>query len=130
MKLLFICSVLTFAFSTAGFAHEVKFGQLVIVHPMVDEAAKGQAVGNGSVAIRNDSAAADRLLSVTCECAETVTIEAGAPVAIPAGGTASVRLRFENIKRKLSQDEAYAGEMVFEKAGAVKLDLMVHSPHQ
>jgi copper(I)-binding protein len=36
-------------------------------------------------------------------------------------------MRFKNIKRKLSEDEAYAGELMFEKAGTVKVDLMVHT---
>jgi hypothetical protein len=44
-----------------------------------------------------------------------------------AKSRASVLVRFKNIKRKLSEDEAYAGELVLEKAGIVKVDLMVHT---
>jgi copper(I)-binding protein len=129
MNSLLISIVLMVTLSTTSLAHEVKVGQLVIVHPMVGEAEKGQALAEGSVEIRNDSEADDRLLSVTCECADTVTIENGRPMTIPGKGRASVVLRFGNVKRKLSENEAYSGEMVFEKAGTVKMDLMVHSGH-
>ena len=129
MNSLLTSIVLMVPLSTAALAHEVKVGHLVIVHPKIGEAEKGQAFAEGSVEIRNESEADDRLLSVTCECADIVTIENGRPITIPAKGKTSVVLRFGNVKRKLSEEEAYSGEMVFEKAGTVKLDLMVHSGH-
>jgi hypothetical protein len=42
-------------------------------------------------------------------------------------GQAAVVLLFKNINTKLSEDEAYAGELTFESAGKVKIDLVVHS---
>jgi hypothetical protein len=56
-------------------------------------------------------------------------VESRVPVVIPAKGQASVSLQFKNIKRKLSMDEAYAGELVFKHAGAITIDLMIHQPH-
>jgi copper(I)-binding protein len=108
-------------------AHEITSGDLVIVHPMVDEAEKGQAESRGSMEIRNEGNSAEQLLSIKSEFADAVAIEGSTPVAVPAKGRASVLLRFKNIKRKLSEDEAYAGELMFEKAGTVKVDLMVHT---
>jgi copper(I)-binding protein len=77
--------------------------------------------------IRNEGNSHDRLLSIKSEFADAVTIEGSAPVTVPAKGRAPVLMRFKNIKRKLSEDEAYAGELMFEKAGTVKVDLMVHT---
>jgi copper(I)-binding protein len=111
-------------------AHEIKIGNLVIVHPMVDEADKGQAGALGSVEIRNEGTATDKLLSISSEFADKVTVEAPLPVIVPANGRVSVPLVFHNIKRKLSAYEAYAGQLVLEKAGGIQIDLMVHSqPH-
>jgi periplasmic copper chaperone A len=116
--------------STAGAAHEIKVGELVIVHPMVDEAEKGQASAQGSLDIRNEGKAADQLLSITSEFAEQATIEAPLPVVVPANGRVAISMRFQNIKRQLSENEVYAGELVFQKAGKVQVDLMVHThPH-
>src|SRR5688500_20390585 len=106
MKSLLTSIVLMVTLSTAALAHEVKVGHLVIVHPMVGEAEKGQAFAEGSVEIRNESEADDRLLSVTCECADTVTIENGRPMTIQAKGKASRVQSIGNGKRKRSAQEA------------------------
>lgn len=113
--------------AAAAQAHEIKIGNLVIVHPMVDEAKKGQASALGSVEIRNEGNATDSLLSISSEFADSVTLEAPLPVLVPANGRVAIPLVFHNIKRKLSADEAYAGELVLEKAGAIRIDLMVHT---
>jgi len=108
-------------------AHEIKIGNLVIVHPMVDEANDGQALVEGSMEIRNEGDAPERLLSISSEFAAQTEIDGGATVEIPPKGRAAVLMLFKNIKQKLSEDEAYAGELSFEKAGKVKIDLMVHT---
>jgi hypothetical protein len=46
------------------------------------------------------------------------------PVTVPANGRVVIPILFQNIKRKLSELEAYDGEVKFEKAGAIKIDLM------
>jgi copper(I)-binding protein len=108
-------------------AHEIKAGNLVIVHPMVVEAADGQAVSRGSMEIRNEGSTPDQLLSLSSEFAEQCEIGGATPVAIPAKGRAAVDVLFRKIKAKLSEDEAYMGELTFEKAGKVKVDLLVHT---
>jgi copper(I)-binding protein len=113
--------------SPAAYAHEIKFGDLVIVHPMVDEAKKGQPIARGSFEIRNEGSTLDQLLSISSEFADRTTIEGSVPVAVPANSRVPILMKFENIKRKLSEYEAYNGELVFEKAGAVKVDLIVHT---
>jgi copper(I)-binding protein len=113
--------------SAATQAHEIKVGSLVIVHPMVNEAEKEQALSGGLMEIRNEGDTPDQLLSIKSEFANEVTIEGPVPVTVPAKERASVLLQFKNITRKLSEDEAYAGELVFEKPGTIKVDLMVHS---
>jgi hypothetical protein len=77
-------------------------GNLVIVHPMVDEAEKGQALLGGSMEIRNEGNTPDQLLSVESEFADEVVIDGSVPVAIPPRGRAAVLMQFRNIKSKLS----------------------------
>ena len=108
-------------------AHEVKAGYLVIVHPMVNEAADGQVMSRGSLEIRNEGTKADKLLSISSEFAAQAEIDGPVPVVIPAQGHADVSLVFKNIKTKLSEDEAYAGELTFEGAGKINVDFMVHT---
>jgi periplasmic copper chaperone A len=111
-------------------AHEIKIGDLVIVHPMVDEAKKGQAEARGSIEIRNEGTTPDQVLSISSEFADKVTIEVHVPVTIPANGRVVIPILFLNIKRELSELEAYDGELELKKAGTIKIDLMVHShPH-
>jgi copper(I)-binding protein len=111
-------------------AHEIKIGDLVIVHPMVDEAKKGQAEARGSLEIRNEGTMVDQVLSISSEFADKVAIEVPVPVTVPANGRVVIPILFQNIKRKLSELEAYDGELELKKAGTIKIDLMVHShPH-
>ena len=126
MKALVLALLL--AFACPANAHEIKVGDLVIVHPMVDKAEKGQVSAKGSVKIRNDGKTPDQLLSISAEFAEKTVIDAPVPVPVPANGqTISIPIIYKVIKRKLFEDEAYAGEFVFENAGTVKVDLMVHT---
>jgi copper(I)-binding protein len=126
MKALVLALLLAFSFPAN--AHEIKVGDLIIVHPMVAEAEKGQASAKGTVKIRNNGKTPDHLLSISAEFAEKAVIDAPVPVPVPANGQAvSIPITYEIIKRKLSEDEAYASEFVFEKAGTMKVDLMVHT---
>ena len=108
-------------------AHEIRAGNLVIVHPMVDEAAEGQAISRGSMEIRNEGNTADQLLFISSEFAEQSQIGGSSPVTIPAKGRAAVAVLFRKVKAKLSEDEAYVGELTLEKAGKIKIDFLVHT---
>lgn len=106
-------------------AHEIKVGDLVIVHPTVDEADKGQAAAKGSMEIRNEGSSPDKLLSMNAEFASEVSFEVPAPIVIPPNGRALIPLVFHNIKRKLSEDEAYSGELILE-LHRFQIDILVH----
>jgi hypothetical protein len=107
----------------AATAYEITVGTLVIVHPMVDEAAKGHMLKAQSKL--NEGKSPDQLMGMSAEFAETALINT--PVLVPATGQAvSIPITFETIKRQLSEGEAYAGELVFRKAGMIKIDLFVH----
>jgi copper(I)-binding protein len=128
MKPVLLGLLLSLSCAGLSYAHEIKFGNLVIVRPMVAEAKKGQASAQGLVKIRNEGNAADQLLAITAEFADKVTIGKPVPVLVPAGGQpVSVPLTFEKIKRKLSEHEAYDGELVFGEAGTIQVDLMVQT---
>jgi periplasmic copper chaperone A len=122
-----LLSMFLILLSAAAHAHEIQVGNLVIVHPTVDEAQKGQAVAQGSMEIRNQGKTPDRLLSISAEFAETARIES-TETAVPPGGRILVPVVFEKIKRQLSELEVYDGELIFEKAGTIKIEIMVH-PH-
>jgi copper(I)-binding protein len=125
MKLLIIAFWLLC--STVAAAHEIRTGELVIVHPMVEPAGLGQPRAEGKLRIMNEGSTSDRLLSISTEFAEKSTSSSTEPVDIPAGGQVTVQVVFEIIKNKLSEDEVYTGELDFEKAGAIKVELMVHT---
>jgi hypothetical protein len=66
----FVATLLLFLFhSLAVSAHEIKAGDLVIVHAMVGKAEKGQSV-QGSLEIRNEGKVADKLLSIHSKFAD------------------------------------------------------------
>ena len=120
-----LLACLTAAAPASG--HELKFGDLVIVHPMVDEAEDGQAVARGTLEIRNEGTEPEKLIAISSEFAAKSEIEGTSPVTIAPGSRAAVLMLFRDIHNKLSEDEAYAGELTFEKAGKIKIDLMVHT---
>jgi hypothetical protein len=124
MKALVLTLVLAFSFPAQ--AHEIKVGDLVIVHPTVDEADKGQAIAQGSMEIRNEGVEDDRLLAITAEFSGNVTFESSVDVTIPPQGRVLVPVVYRNIKRKLSEDEAHAGELVLNHGGGFKIEILVH----
>jgi copper(I)-binding protein len=75
MKRLLVRLLLVLFLPLVATAHEIKVGDLVIVHPTVDEAEKGQAAARGSMEIRNEGKTPDKLLSVSAEFAEQARIE-------------------------------------------------------
>jgi copper(I)-binding protein len=125
-RLLIILALIVFQ-SHFVMAHEIKVGDLVIVHPTVDEAEKGQSTARGSIEVRNQGKTPDKLLSISAEFADQARIES-TETAVPPGGRLLVPIAFQSIKRKLSELEVYDGELIFEKAGTIKIEFMVH-PH-
>jgi copper(I)-binding protein len=108
-------------------SHEIRAGSLIIIHPHVDEAEKGQATARGSMEIRNEGTAADQLLSIKAEFAAEAMIETPGQVIIAPHERVLVPVTFHQIRRKLSEDESYEGELAFANAGTIKIDFMVHA---
>lgn len=130
-------------FALAAAAHEYKFGELEVVHPWVHAPLKGSKIVDGFMKIINHGTTPDRLLSVSVEFAAGSQIhdmkmegnvmkmaELKDGIVIPAGATVelkpqSLHVMFMDLKEDLIPDEMVNGELVFEKAGKLKVEFMV-----
>jgi hypothetical protein len=124
-------------------AHEYKAGNLEIVHPWARATLKGSTVADGFMKVINHGSAPDRLLSVSVEFAKTGQIhdmkmdgdvmkmqELTQGLEIPAGATVelkpkSMHLMFVGVDQELVPGTVVNGELVFEKAGTVKVEFMI-----
>jgi hypothetical protein len=124
-------------------AHEYKAGDLEIVHPWARATLKGSTVADGFMKIVNHGSTPDRLLSVSVEFAKAGQIhdmkmegdvmkmqELTGGLEIPAGGTVelkpkSLHLMFVGVTGELMPDTVVDGELIFEKAGKVKIEFMI-----
>jgi len=118
-------------------AHEVKAGNLELLHPHI-RASMGQSPTTaGYLTIVNHGKTADRLVSASCTCAASVSIhemkmtgsvasmKAVASVAIPAGGKVTLapgglHLMVMGLKAPIKAGATVEMVLTFEKAGAVK----------
>jgi copper(I)-binding protein len=118
-------------------AHEVKAGNLELIHPHI-RASMGQSPTTaGYLTILNHGKIADRLVSVSCACAASVTVHemkmAGsmasmaqvASVEIPAGGKVTLapgglHLMVMGLKVAIKAGDRVEMVLTFEKTGAVK----------
>jgi copper(I)-binding protein len=112
--------------SAAINAEEIEAQNLVILHPMVDEAEKGQISAQGSIEIRNYSAAADKLFLIVAEFAERAEPASSQITILPRTRTV-IPIVFRMLYRKLSASETYYGLLFFERAGKIKIEFTVHS---
>jgi copper(I)-binding protein len=85
--------VLLVMLSVPANAHEIKAGSLIIIHPTVDEAEKGQNTARGSMEIRNEGSSTDNLLSLKAEFAEKVIIETPGEVIVSSSAPFTVSRR-------------------------------------
>lgn len=130
MGLLFVCST--------------AFGQLQVEGPWSRATAPGARVAAGYMVIRNQGAAADRLIGVSSPAAgrmEThITVRDGEVMRmrevkgydIPAKGSIELKpggahLMFVDIKQPFKPGERIPAVLKFEKAGEVKVELEVRS---
>lgn len=132
--------------STAGQAHEIKFGNLVIHHPWSRQAPGAADVAAGFMIITNNGKEDDRLVSCTSENSAGAQIhdmqmvgdvmkmtELTNGLVIPAGGTVKLRpkslhIMFTGLKQPLVEGEEFSGTLTFEKAGTVTVDYEVTAP--
>jgi len=118
-------------------AHQVKAGNLELIHPHI-RASMGQSPTTaGYLTILNHGKTADRLVSVSCACAASVSVHEMkmtgsmasmaqvASVVIPAGGKVSLapgglHLMVMGLKAPIKAGDRVQMVLTFDKAGAVK----------
>jgi len=143
LNLLFFFTLFIFGLNSAALAHEYKVGNIEVVHPWARAQLKGSDVADGFMKIVNHGSTADRLIGITVEFAKTAQIhdmkmngttmqmvELKDGLEIPAGATVelkpkSMHVMFLGLKEELMPDELIPGELVFEKAGKVKVEFMI-----
>ena len=142
LRNLFILAFVSFG-AVAAYAHEFKAGDLEIVHPWARATLKGSDVADGFMKIINHGSTPDRLLAVSVEFAKTGQIhdmkmdgdvmtmrELTDGLEIPAGATVelkpkSMHMMFIGVNQELLPDTMMNGELIFEKAGKVKVEFMI-----
>lgn len=118
-------------------AHEVKAGDLTLIHPNM-RASMGQSPTTaGYLSIRNDGKVADRLTSASCTCAASVMVhtmkmtgsmasmKAVPVVELPAGTTVDfapggMHLMVMGLKGPIKAGDMVDMILTFERAGKVK----------
>jgi hypothetical protein len=136
LKTLIIAAALLAAPSLVQ-AHQIKAGNLELIHPHI-RASMGQSPTTaGYLTILNHGKTADRLVSASCTCAASVSIhemkmtgsvasmKAVASVEIPAGGKVTLapggmHLMVMGLKAPIKAGDRVQMVLTFEKAGAVK----------
>ncbi|MES1151380.1 MAG: copper chaperone PCu(A)C [Dongia sp.] len=143
MNFLLFFAAFIFGLNSAALAHEYKIGSLEIVHPWARAQLKGSDVADGFMKIINHGSTPDRLISITVDFAKTAQIhdmkmdgttmqmvELKDGLVIPAGATVQLKpkamhVMFLGVKDELMPDELVPGELVFEKAGRLKVEFMI-----
>lgn len=121
--------------ASPALANDVKIGDLVLEHPSSRATPPAARTGAGYLTIRNHGAEADRLVAVSCDCAEASEIhemtmennvmrmrQLAGGLAIPAGGSAELKpggyhLMFIGLKAPFVEGEMVKATLTFEKAG-------------
>lgn len=134
-----------FAASVAE-AHDYTVGDLQLHHPYSRATPPGARVGAGYLRLDNGGTADDRLVAVTCECAESSEIHEMRMennvmrmrylpngLAVPAGETVVLEpggyhLMFIGLKQPFVLGEAFVATLTFEKAGAVTVEFSIDTP--
>jgi copper(I)-binding protein len=124
-------------------AHEIKAGDLTVVHPWTRATPAGATVAGGFLKIVNTGATDDRLLSATAEIATVVQLhdmkmvgdvmemsEVQGGIPIPAGATVelkpkSLHLMLMGLKSAPTAGTVFNGTLTFEKAGVVNVEFAV-----
>ncbi len=130
---------------TVGNAHQVTFGNLLIMHPWSRETTANATVAAGFMSITNNGAEDDRLVAATAAISDTVQlhnmtmngdvmemVELKDGIVIPAGKTVelkpkSLHVMFLNIKSHPKLGDEFKGTLTFEKAGTVDVDFEIEA---
>jgi periplasmic copper chaperone A len=126
-------------------AHGYDAGPIRIGHPWARPTVAGQSVGGGYLSLHNQGPAADRLVSARVDVAGSVELhtmsmdgnvmrmrEVGA-IDIPAGQKVELQpgglhLMFMGLKAPLKVGDRFPMTLRFEKAGEVKVEVVVQLP--
>jgi len=136
--------LLVFALAPPLRAHEFKAGDIHVGHPWSRATLPGAKVAAGYLTLRNDGAAADRLVSATAEIAAKVEIHEmkvddkgvmtmrplaggveiapGAEVKLAPGG---IHLMFMDLGQPAQEGVRFKGTLTFEKAGTIDVEFAV-----
>ncbi|MBL9062224.1 copper chaperone PCu(A)C [Tabrizicola sp.] len=142
--------ILTFAASlllaVPALAHEVKVGDLEIIHPNIPQPAASAKAAGGFLAISNEGTEADRLIGVEADFAAKAetheskvdengvgTMEHVDAVEIPPGQTVNLEhggyhIMFMGLTGPLTEGEMRKVTLIFEHAGRVEVEFMIDPP--
>ncbi len=127
-------------------AHEYKVGDLIIDHPLIPATVKAAPVAAGYLTIKNNGTEADKLIRVEAgfsakQQIHTMRMVDGVMrmrplkegVVIPAGGEATLQrggnhLMFMKLSEQMQAGELRDVTLVFEKAGEIKIGMIVIDP--
>ena len=143
LNFLLFFTLFMFGLNSVAWAHEYKIGSLEVVHPWARAQLKGSDVADGFMKIINHGSTPDRLIAITVDFAKTAQIhdmkmngttmqmvELKDGLEIPAGATVELKpktmhVMFMGLTEELMPDELIPGELVFEKAGKLKVEFMI-----
>lgn len=127
-------------------AHEVKVGDLEIIHANIPQPAASAKAAGGFMAISNNGTEADRLIGVEADFAAKAetheskvdengvgTMEHVDFIEIPAGQTVNLEhggyhIMFMGLTGELKEGETRKVTLVFEHAGRAEVEFMVDPP--
>jgi len=127
-------------------AHDYRVGDLRIVHPWSRATPPTAKVGAGYMSILNGGSSADRLVSASSPVAGRVEIhemrlrdgvmrmrERADGLALPAGETVALRpggfhIMLMDLRAPLAQGTRVPLRLMFERAGAVDVELQIEAP--
>jgi copper(I)-binding protein len=143
-----VCAATAVALFLPGLAsaHDYKIGSLEIGHPWSRATPPAARTAAGFMVLKNKGGAPDRLVSVSSPTVERVEIhemrmdgavmrmrELERGIDLPAGATVELKpggfhLMMFDLKAPLVKDQKVPVTLVFEKAGPIQVELLVHAP--
>ena len=150
--LAFLAMVYLTCLPAKSFAHEIKVGELVIIHPWMPEPLQGATAGVVYLKIQNTGQKPDELLGAETAVAESVTVheskdvggvvkmQARHSVEIPPKGEIelkpmAIHLMLIGLKKTLNELDTFPITLKFKNSGNVDTDVKVtaprtlHAPH-
>jgi copper(I)-binding protein len=142
LRLIAAAASFVFMLSSAQ-AHDVRLGDLEIIHPWARATPPEAKVGGGYLTVVNHGTQPDRLTAVSSPIAakaqlHTMVMEDNIAkmrelpdgVEIPAGGTVELKpqsfhIMFMGLKKPLTAKESFEAELTFEKAGKIMAEFAV-----